>query len=551
VLAALLCVASAADVVEAVHLFAEGSHFHEQHKGRGESTGPAWNTVIEATSVEMFMTTLMKEPLALVYFYTPWSEACRRFYGALDTNVAVPLKAMRPSIPVVAANMEDHPDLGKEFRIQTFPSFVAFRHGVVAPAAENQFPRHANGVLEHMQDLLKPAVAEVGSPADLFSLINSTWPHAPTASPRRPSRHPDDRVERTIVVGYLTNPAAQQEFVSTARFVGRHFRMALAADAAVASAGSAEIGTVVVYRHWGDGTPLSISFDETTKLQDLARYLVYNAVAPVGEFNEDTRVIYAQRHKPMLVYFSPSRLSQHDPLFATLSDVMMDDAMNVTAVQMNPNTAGRTVARFLGFDSEALGTQSWGIGLLIARKKYRFDSTSVTPTPEALREFIRAAKAETIREYHRSEGRSAIRPPGEVSDFTQQDFATDVIGDTRRDTLILVYQPNTRACRDLIAVFEDVARKLKAVSGVLVGQFNALDNDYHEAYATPGNPSVLYARRDRKLAPIRFNGVGRNADDILEFVAQNAAVSLSALAPSNQTPSATRRALDTPQTEDL
>jgi len=549
--AALVCLAAAVDVAEAVHLFAEGSALHEQQRGRRGSQHPSWKNVIAVRSVEEFTTTLRNEPLALVFFYTPWSDSSHRFYKSLEETVAGPLKAMRPSIPVAAVDVNEVPDLGREYRIQTLPTFAAFRHGTIASAAENQFPRHADGVMKHMRRLLEPAFERVDTVEHLHRIVNATWPHQPIVAPREKSRHPDDATERTVVVGHIDDPAQLGEFEGAARFVGGYFRMIVVPDSSVARAVNAKMGTIVVYRRWCEEEPLVLPASQSKSMINIARHLVYHGVAPMGEFTEDTRFIYAQRHKPLLAYFSPARLPATDPLFSTLSALMCDEALNITAAQVNPNLAGRTVARFLGFDASSYGHQSWSIGLLVGRKKYRFDNT-LPPTADNLRKFVMDGVTGAIPEYHRSEGRSVVRPPGEVSDLTYQDFQSDVLDDSTRDALILVYHPNNRACRELLPIIDDVATKLQGVSGILVARFNAQDNDYHDGYATPGYPSILYARRDKKATPVRYTGVGRSTENVLEFVAENAAVSLSSLAPSNQTPSANRKSVsDTPISEDL
>jgi thioredoxin-like negative regulator of GroEL len=537
-LAACVCLAFAD--VEAVHLYKKGTRHYDENKGNLKNpVKPRWSNIVTAKSVQGFHESLDKEAIALVYFYAPWSPSCVNFYDDVD-EIADQLLQLKPPMITVGVDLAATPDLGQQYRINTFPTFAAFRHGVLASAVENQFPRHMSGIVDHMIALAQPAVAEVSSVSDLRNFVNASGvPVAPKTL--KPHQHPhrDEAVERAVVVGFLGDESKQEAFVDAARLLGSQFRMVLCREGKVAKAYNATLGQIVVFRDWGDRSPLVF---ETGAIEPLtpaiARYLIYNAVAPLGVFDDDTKALYAQRHKPLLIYFSPRRLLKSEPLFGELSALHDSNDVNVTVAQTNPNLAGKLITHFLGLDG-ALSEKPWAIGLLVGRKKYRFDNEQ-EPTRDNVAAFVRSAVSGEIDEFHRSEPRSILHEAGSgiVSDLAYVDFKRVVVEDEARDALLLYYHPQDTACQEMLEVFDQVAAALQNIAGILVARINIVENDYHDSYAIPGYPTVMYAKRTAKLMPVRMTGVVRTVDHLRDFVASNAVVSLGGLAPSNQTPSA-------------
>jgi hypothetical protein len=529
--------------VAAVHLYGPGSTLHREHVGddpkRRYETN--WRNVMAPRTHEEFERAVNNEGLALVFFYAPWSHACAKLFNGLENVVAPELTKQRPSIRVVAVDLSVLPEVGKQHRVHSFPALFAFRHGAVAPSAENNFPRHAESILKHMMTLTKRSVDDIASLEELHTLINKTtlvpiaprqWVSAPVELP-----HEEDFVERAIIVGYFDDEASQGVFEDAARYLGPYFRMCSVASPQVAKAAGAKAGSVVVYRRWG--APIAQRFEDPT-VGSVARFVIDNALAPLAVFDDESRTLIAQRHTPLLLYFSPKRLTEGAPFYADLASLHLDESVNVTVVQANPNTAGRLVSHFLGMDSSITGFE-WSIGLVDGRRKYRFDS-SFEPTAQRLRTFVQKCASGEWPEFHKSELRTNIAPPGSgiVSDLNYNDFEENIINDTTKDAVVLFYRHGDRACDEIFGLFDALAVTLKGVHGLVVGRVNVAENDYHDAYAIAGYPAILYAARSDKLHPVRMTGVARTVDHIRQFIVEHAVVSLGGLHPSNQTPSAPR-----------
>ena len=541
---ALIWSASAEHGVEAVHLYKEGSSMHEQ--GAFADTHlhrqPEWKHVVPITKYIDFHDVLRNEPLALVFFYTPWSFACLEFYDDLD-QVAEKLKALRPAyLLVLAVDLTVIPDLGKEFRVNSLPTFSAFRYGVIASPAENNFPRAVDLMVNHMLALMKPAVHSLETREEAKSMISPVTLE-PVCKPVRSELEQAplnaDALESTVIVAYLKDNQNQAIFSSCARLMTGQFRFMIVAENHIAKMYNAEFESIVIYRRWGAKTPIVLKTTEgKLTLGEASVFIIYNAIAPMQEFDELSKPLYMQRQKPLLVYFATRLLADDDPRFAALSNIQEDPALNVTVTQTNPHRSGRHVASFLGMERSLL-RRHWAIGLLVGRKKYRFDDEVEDFTEASVRSWIKAVKADEWPEYHKSERQSIIAPTGsgQVSDLAFNTFQQDVIEDDAKDIIILLYNPENQPCLQLLPVFDALADSLKGVSGLLVARMNILENDYHDAYVIPGVPSIMYAKRTNKLAPIRFGGVARTVDNLKSFIEEHAAVSLGNFAPSNQTPS--------------
>jgi thioredoxin 1 len=86
------------------------------------------NTTLEINEQDFELEVLKSPHPVLVSFWAPWSQPCGRIGPVLD-EVAAQCKG---TARVVKVNVDDNPDLGLRFAIQSIPSLLYFIHGKVS-----------------------------------------------------------------------------------------------------------------------------------------------------------------------------------------------------------------------------------------------------------------------------------------------------------------------------------------------------------------------------------------------------------------------------------
>ena len=99
----------------------------------------------------------------------------------------------------------------------------------------------------------------------------------------------------------------------------------------------------------------------------------------------------------------------------------------------------------------------------------------------------------------------------------------ELVLDNDKDVLVEFYAPWCGHCKKLEPIFNDLAAKLKGVSSVRIAKMDATANEIDvEGVTVQGYPSLYFFKGDDKKNPRKFEG-GREFDDMLEYIKENAA----------------------------
>ncbi|MBV9885076.1 MAG: thiol reductase thioredoxin [Acidobacteria bacterium] len=86
------------------------------------------NPILEINEPDFEQEVLKYTQPVLVSFWAPWSQPCGRIEPVLD-EVAV---RCHGAARIVKVNVDDNPDLGLRFAIQSIPALLYFIHGKVS-----------------------------------------------------------------------------------------------------------------------------------------------------------------------------------------------------------------------------------------------------------------------------------------------------------------------------------------------------------------------------------------------------------------------------------
>merc|ERR1711935_235620 len=66
-------------------------------------------------------------------------------------------------------------------------------------------------------------------------------------------------------------------------------------------------------------------------------------------------------------------------------------------------------------------------------------------------------------------------------------------------------------------IYKKTAKKLKSVAGIVLAKIDATANDYPSVYEVSGFPSIFLVAKDKKDAPVQYDG-DRDQKGILKFL---------------------------------
>jgi putative thioredoxin len=94
----------------------------------GGAAGKAPADLIKETTTDRFMTDVIEASLqvpVIVDFWAPWCGPCKTLGPQLEAAV----KAVRGAVKMVKLNIDEHPQIAQQMRIQSIPAVFAFKDG--------------------------------------------------------------------------------------------------------------------------------------------------------------------------------------------------------------------------------------------------------------------------------------------------------------------------------------------------------------------------------------------------------------------------------------
>lgn len=96
------------------------------------------SSAVNATTASFPEDVLAEEGLVLVDFWAPWCGPCRAVSPILDQ-----IAEENPQIKLVKVNVDENPELLKEYGISSIPAFKLFKAGEVVKSTVGAKPKPA------------------------------------------------------------------------------------------------------------------------------------------------------------------------------------------------------------------------------------------------------------------------------------------------------------------------------------------------------------------------------------------------------------------------
>ncbi|KAK6049103.1 protein disulfide-isomerase domain protein [Cooperia oncophora] len=117
---------------------------------------PPPEAVVTLTAAN-FTAFVSEQALCLVEFYAPWCGHCKNLAPQYE-KAARKLRDQGSHIKLIKVNAEAEKELAQQYGVSGFPTLLVMRHG---RRSEYKGPRDANGIINHMKDLAKPAAKKL------------------------------------------------------------------------------------------------------------------------------------------------------------------------------------------------------------------------------------------------------------------------------------------------------------------------------------------------------------------------------------------------------
>lgn len=101
----------------------------------------------------------------------------------------------------------------------------------------------------------------------------------------------------------------------------------------------------------------------------------------------------------------------------------------------------------------------------------------------------------------------------------------EIVNDKSKDVLIEFYAPWCGHCKSLEPKYKELAELLGEESEITIAKMDATANDVPKPYEVSGFPTIYFAPKDSKDAPVKYNG-GREVDDFVKYLAKEATTEL-------------------------
>jgi len=135
---------------------------------------------------------------------------------------------------------------------------------------------------------------------------------------------------------------------------------------------------------------------------------------------------------------------------------------------------------------------------------------------EAIEEFARKVAEGDLEAYLKSE--PIPEQTGDVKIVVAKNF-NEIVNDESKDVLIEFYAKWCGHCKTLAPKYDELAKKLKKESNLVIAKMDATENDVPSPYEVRGFPTIYFAPKNSKDSPRKYEGA-REVEDFIKYLAR-------------------------------
>ncbi|CAH0562010.1 unnamed protein product [Brassicogethes aeneus] len=446
-----------------------------------------------------FDSIIAEHETALVMFYAPWCGHCKK----LKPEYAKAAEDLIRNDPPVALVKIDCTEAGKETcnknSVSGYPTLKIYRNGEVSQ--EYSGPRDAAGIVKYMKAQVGPSSKEVKSVAELEKFLTAE--------------------KEASVVGFFEKESdLKAAFLKTADKLREKVRFAHSTFKDVLDKQGVTDG-IVLFRP----SHLNNKFEESTikftgksDADSIKTFITKNFHGLVGHRKSDNRQEF---ENPLIVaYFNVDYVKNPKGTNYWRNRILkvakeFDGKLNfaVSSKDDFQHELNEYGLEFVKGDKPVVTARDSKDQKFVLKEEFSVESLTV---------FAKDVLDGKLEPYLKSE---AIPDNNDVpvKVAVAKNF-NELVVDNDKDVLIEFYAPWCGHCKKLVPVYDELGEKMKD-ENVVIAKMDATANDVPAPYDVRGFPTIYWAPKGSKDAPVKYEG-GREVDDFVKYIAKHASSEL-------------------------
>ncbi|CAF3456254.1 unnamed protein product [Rotaria socialis] len=442
-----------------------------------------------------FETKINQHDIILVKFYAPWCGHCKRLAPEYDKAATILLKT-DPPVALAKVDCTVETKICGKHGVSGYPTLKIFKNGEFAE--DYNGPREADGIVSTMRSKAGPSYRVLENLADYEKYLDNTEPS---------------------IIGYFSSETSslKDDLVKAAGQLSEKFRFAYTTSYEIL--GNVEYSNkIVIHQPKRLQTKLENSFVvvEATGnaiksfiLEEIHGLVGHRTPSNFGDFSKPTVVIYYN-----VDYVRDTKGTNYvRNRILKVAKKLADENVKVTFAVSNAEELRHELTEFGVNDIKKDGKYVLARGP--AGEKYKMSKDF---TYELLEEFARAVASGDHEQYIKSQ--PVPEQTDDVKVVVGKNF-NDIVNDDTKDVLIEFYAPWCGHCKSLAPKYDELAKKLKKETNIVIAKMDATENDVPPAYEVQGFPTIYFAPKNSKSSPRRYEG-GREVDDFIKYLAKEA-----------------------------
>ncbi|CAM2725123.1 unnamed protein product [Rotaria socialis] len=426
-----------------------------------------------------FETKINQHDIILVKFYAPWCGHCKRLAPEYDKAATILLKT-DPPVALAKVDCTVETKICGKHGVSGYPTLKIFKNGEFAE--DYNGPREADGIVSTMRSKAGPSYRVLENLADYEKYLDNTEPS---------------------IIGYFSSETSslKDDLVKAAGQLSEKFRFAYTTSYEIL--GNVEYSNkIVIHQPKRLQTKLENSFVvvEATGnaiksfiLEEIHGLVGHRTPSNFGDFSKPTVVIYYN-----VDYVRDTKGTNYvRNRILKVAKKLADENVKVTFAVSNAEELRHELTEF-------------GVNDIKKDGKY------VLARGPA--EFARAVASGDHEQYIKSQ--PVPEQTDDVKVVVGKNF-NDIVNDDTKDVLIEFYAPWCGHCKSLAPKYDELAKKLKKETNIVIAKMDATENDVPPAYEVQGFPTIYFAPKNSKSSPRRYEG-GREVDDFIKYLAKEA-----------------------------
>jgi protein disulfide isomerase family A protein 3 len=442
-----------------------------------------------------FETKVKQHDILLAEFYAPWCGHCKRLAPEYEKAATLLLKN-DPPVALAKVDCTVETKTCSKFGVSGYPTLKIFKNGEFAE--DYNGPREVDGIVATMRSKSGPSYRVLDSLADYEKFLE----------------HNDHSI-----IGYFDSDShsLKNDLIKVADQLSEKFRFAYTTAKEVLDK-AGHLNKIVAHQPKRLQSKFEDAFAVVQGSSDkIKSYILEKIHGLVGHRTPSNILEYP---KPLvIVYYNVDYVRDTKGTnyirnrILKVAKKLADENVKVQFAISNAEEFRHELSEYAVDDVKKDGKYVLARGPNDQKYKMSDDFTY-----EALEEFARNVAKGTLEPYLKSQ--PVPEQTEDVKVIVAKNF-DEIVNDNSKDVLIEFYAPWCGHCKSLAPKYDELAKKLKKESNIVIAKMDATENDVPPQYEVHGFPTIYFAPKNSKNNPRKYEG-GREVDDFIKYLAKEA-----------------------------